>query len=548
MTIPGSSFVSGGVFVPGNGTIKPSAIYDCSDSLGTAGQVLSSTGTTLEWVAAGGGGGGIDPSILTAKGDIIVASAASTPSALPVGLTDGLVLTVCSACTTGVTWAAGGGGGGSGTVTSITAGSGLTGGTITTSGTIAIDSACVLEPVDFTAKGQILVGSGNGTYTALGVGTNFQILQAFSGSTSGLAWCTPAYLNCNLLLAKGSLISASAANTPSVVAVGTNGQVLTADSACTAGVKWAAVPTPAVSAATPSVVGGVYGCSTTNTASCTTSVGYQALLDLAAGGTENTALGYQAGRDITTGGNNIAIGSRAMCHCLSSAITGGNNIAIGVFTLNTITTSAHDIAIGTGALAGTTGSCNIAIGGFAGQATTTGSCNVIVGQTTIANNNTGSNNIAIGYQAGTLSAIDGTCGVINITGSNCITIGNCFNTCATIKVGWTVTSDVRDKAIDPAGVPYGLSFVNQITPISYCWCDRVTGEITEDRKRFGFSAQNICTLETETEHPVIVSADDPEHLMITDQALLPVLVNAIKELSAKNDALEARIVQLEANG
>ena len=474
------------------GAIKPGAgILDCASSTGTAGQVLMSNGSNA----------------------------------------------VC--------WGTAGGGGGSGTVTDVTAGAGLTGGTITTSGTIAIDSACVLEPVDFTAKGQVLVGTGNGTYSALGVGTNFQVLQAFSGSASGLAWCTPAYLNCNLLLAKGSIISASAANTPSVIAVGTNTQVLTADSACTAGVKWAAIPAAAVSAATPSVVGGVYGCSTTATsANCTTAVGFQSLLDLTSG-TENTALGFRAGQDITTGSSNIAIGSRAMCQATLAGVTGSDNIALGVFTLNSALATNHNIAVGTGALSCTTGSCNIAIGGFAQQGLRAASCNLSMGQTTLAYNLTGNNNIAIGYQAGSLNAADGNCGVICVTGSNCITVGNCFHTCATIKVGWTVTSDERDKAIDLAGVPYGLSFVNQIEPIAYCWCDRSTGEITEDRKRFGFSAQNICTLETGTEHPVIVSADDPEHLMITDQALLPVLVNAIKELSAKNDALEARLALLE---
>jgi hypothetical protein len=46
----------------------------------------------------------IDKTILTAKGSIISASTASTPVALTVAATDGYVLTVSSATTSGLTW------------------------------------------------------------------------------------------------------------------------------------------------------------------------------------------------------------------------------------------------------------------------------------------------------------------------------------------------------------------------------------------------------------------------------------------------------------
>jgi hypothetical protein len=132
---------------------------------------------------------------------------------------------------------------------------------------------------------------------------------------------------------------------------------------------------------------------------------------------------------------------------------------------------------------------------------------------------------------------------ILVNASNRIVMGNSAHTCAQIQIAWTTTSDVRDKALDPAGVPYGLLFVENLEPIAYRWCDRNTDAITDEKLRYGFSAQNIRELEGED--PVIVSDDNPDKLMITDQHLLPVLVNAIKELSEKNRVLEARITALE---
>jgi hypothetical protein len=82
----------------------------------------------------------VQPSTLTTKGDTFVATAASTVTRLAVG-SNGQVLTADSTETKGMKWATPA----TGSVTSITAGTGLSGGTITTTGTIAIDTATTVD-------------------------------------------------------------------------------------------------------------------------------------------------------------------------------------------------------------------------------------------------------------------------------------------------------------------------------------------------------------------------------------------------------------------
>jgi hypothetical protein len=318
--------------------------------------------------------------------------------------------------------------------------------------------------------------------------------------------------------------------------------------------------------------------------STNTAVGASALAANEAGGTNNTAVGNAALDANTTGDNNTALGSNA----LGSNVTGSHNTAVGFGALDANTASDND-AFGRDALgSNTTGVGNASFGQWSLLDNTTGNSNTAMGLFALRSNTTASNNTAVGYQAldanttgqqntalgspalgacttgsnnlslgdrslSNLTTGSGNVGVLDLTGAglslfNITTendrgiFGHNNITNAYVKVAWTVTSDARDKT-SIESVPHGLSFVNQLNPVSYRWKTSRENDTPKGNRRYGFLAQDI--LELEGDDPVIIDNEQPDHLKYQGEALVPVLVNAIKELSAQVTTLQAEVNALK---
>jgi trimeric autotransporter adhesin len=170
---------------------------------------------------------------------------------------------------------------------------------------------------------------------------------------------------------------------------------------------------------------------------------------------------------------------------------------------------------------------------------------------------TGLNNTGIGSGAGfnvtsgnNVTCLGATASASSATASNEITLGN--SSVATLRCQVTTItslSDARDKK-DIAELDAGLDFVNALNPVRFTWNMRPTegldGEMVQGRKDdldTGFIAQDLKAVQEQlgVTIPGLVYDSNPDKLEAGYGKLLPVLVKAIQELSAKVDALEAQL-------
>ena len=244
-----------------------------------------------------------------------------------------------------------------------------------------------------------------------------------------------------------------------------------------------------------------------------TVVGGRALRDVTTG-SNNTALGYKAGTAMTTGGNNTLMGYQAG----DAIVGGGSNTCVGYSSGGSITS----------------GSGNVTLGYLAGQSIGNGTNNVAIGSSTDGTVN-GTNTVVIGYQA--------TSSIANA--SNQVTLGNSsISTLRCAVTSITSLSDERDKT-DIKDLGYGLAFIDALQPREFVWDNRPEtdkdGEefysANKGKKDFGFIAQEVRELDNDTLR--LVYSENEEKLEMSYGKLVPVLVQAIKELKAEIELLKS---------
>ena len=298
----------------------------------------------------------------------------------------------------------------------------------------------------------------------------------------------------------------------------------------------------------------------------TTAVGAMALAELT-GGEANTAVGYQALKATTIGDFNTAVGHNA----LLAHVGGDGNVAVGsnaLLVYNGNTNEGNNTAIGFDSLKDcNTGQQNSAIGTYSGQNITSGGLNTMLGWNAGATLTDGGNNICIG-ESSNVSASGATGQIaigkgVSCTGDNKITVGISANT-ATLDLdgsdtSWAAASSDERLKENIEASSAGLAFINDLNPVTYNWKrakdvepnmpqykeseEPVLGH-QYGEKLHGFIAQEVK--EAIDSHTEIADGfkmwkmKDDGTQTVADGNLIPILVKAVQELSAKVTELENR--------
>ena len=257
-----------------------------------------------------------------------------------------------------------------------------------------------------------------------------------------------------------------------------------------------------------------------------TAVGYHAVRDCSSGG-GNTAVGYEAGHAISTGSNNVCVGQGA-----GEAITTANaNTCIGRIAGNAITTGEQNVCIGNNSAEYvvdlTTGTYNVCVGAYSRVAASDVTKEVNIGYNHAGQ---GSNTAFIRADSGAYKSDNTTT--------------------------WSTTSDRRIKK-NIVDNNVGLEVINKIQVRNFEY--KTKDEILSDSPEFTDTIDSVCrgrisgtqigviAQEIQTVLPeTVLEMKESKVLTVDADSLTWHLVNAVKELSEKNDALAAEVASLKS--
>lgn len=174
---------------------------------------------------------------------------------------------------------------------------------------------------------------------------------------------------------------------------------------------------------------------------------------------------------------------------------------------------------------------NTGIGRNAGDDITSGDFNVVIGSNCDAGLAASTNRIVIGNTVAGTANFQFSFGVVGSV------VSNDFGTDAL----WSRASDVRKKQ-NIVDSQFGLDFINKQRPVEFNWKE---GWGDTSVAIIGLIAQEVeRSLEGRKFNGHVVREDGFQELKM--EAFIPVLINAVKELSTLNAALVKRIENLES--
>jgi hypothetical protein len=524
------------------GETVQAAVVEVSNNSKAASNITSGT------LAIARGGTGIGS---YTTGDLIVGSG-STLAKLPVG-TNTHVLTADSTAGGGMKWAAAT----NGTVTSVSGVSPLSVSSPTTAPIISIASATTSGTGVVQLTNSTSTTSSTLAATATAVKSAYDLANAALPKSGGTMTGNLQLNSSSSVVFQGTsfnttlnIVNPSAARTISLPNVGgtivtTSGTSVVSNAMVASGIAGSKISFTSVNSLllSNSVLVG-QGAGTRNIG-----LGHSVLANITTG-FDNVAIGSDALANVTNGRGNIAVGSNA----LLSASSNDDNVVIGQDALPYLTAGDENVVIGNTALTVTDASSgNTAIGHqcmatFGFGFTPSGAYNTAVGHTADGLKFDGNECTSIGSFTRTVGNNSTTLGARGVgNASNQITLGDANITslrCAVQTI--SSLSDARDKTdVDDLGL--GIHFIDKLRPVSFTWQTREGVDTRDGTRDCGFLAQDLLEAQSDddAEFLNLVLQANPDRLEASHGRLMPVVVQALKDVSAELKTIKQELAQLK---